>query len=459
MKHFFITIGIFVTAAFRGFAFQANDTLLTASSDGSYQDTSLAVAHALAQNQDGWVVTVGAADGTYIWTNSLVIGPSNALTIQGASTSNRPTIIFNTTANSGIYSRSYGHLVTIQNFIFNTVSNVPAANIIGLDGGGVCFRISNCEFLCSGGAFGVQVGCINDDQIMGPFGLVDNCQFYFPLGPVYNFLNVRANGNISHYGWTQPMTWGTTNCVVVESCAFSQPQSAPVSHVMEADGGARICLRYCNITNLAEGTHGFQSGAHDSTLQVECYENNFVINDSTGQHTMPYLYWQRGGTGLIWSNTISSTSFWNLGKVFLFTVECAQSGNWQAESCARLLTVTNGDYPAYQQAGQGVTNDPAATSGAPGRVPIYCWGNVTPGTYYGNYILGVAEDTSFIVQGTDIFTNSPMPGYTALAYPHPLVAVVGVIPVSVPAAAATSSTNPGTVIPPTDLQVHPPATQ
>jgi len=52
-----------------------------------------------------------------------------------------------------------------------------------------------------------------------------------------------------------------------------------------------------------------------------------------------------------------------------------------------------------------------------------------------------------------------MPGYTALAYPHPLVAVVGVIPVSVPAAAAASSTNPGTVIPPTDLQVHPPATQ
>ncbi|MDR3401021.1 MAG: hypothetical protein P4L99_00875, partial [Chthoniobacter sp.] len=126
--------------------------------------------------------------------------------------------------------------------------------------------------------------------------------------------------------------------------------------------------------------------------------------------------------------------------------------------------------PAYQQIGQGVTNDPAATTGAPGRVPTYCWGNTTPGTYYGNYILGVAEDNSFIVQGADIFTNSPMPGYTALVYPHPLVTSGGVIPVSVPATTTTSntnssnsntssSTNPGTVIPPTNLQVHPPATQ
>jgi hypothetical protein len=444
MKSLLITICLLLSIVSPGLAYQANDVAQTITSDGSYADTSMAVAYVLGKSQGGWVLTVGAAGGTYIWTNSLVFGVTGNFTIQGASTNNRPTIIFNTTANSGIYARNSGCLVTIKNFIFNVSSNVPASNIIGIDGDGVCFRVSNCEFLAPSQAqFGVQVGSINDDHNLGPFGLVDNCQFYFAGGVVYNYLNVRCNGNISHYGWTQPMSWGTTNCVMVENCNFSQPQSAPISHICEADGGARICIRYCNITNLAEGTHGFQSGAHDSTLQVEMYENNFVINDSTGIHTMPYLFWQRGGTAVVWSNTVATTSFWNLGKVFLFTVECAESGNWQAESCARMLLYP-ADYPGYQQIGQGVV------SGAPGSVPIYCWGNTTAGTYYGNFILGTAEDSAFIVQGRDIYTNSVMPGYTALVYPHPLIASGGVVPGPPPV------TTSGAVVPPTNLQAHPP---
>jgi hypothetical protein len=426
-------------------AYQANDAAQAVLSDGSYADTAQAVAYAAGKGQDGWVVTVGVPGGTYVWSSSLILGMNNSITIQGASTNNRPTIIFNTGANSGIYSRTYNHLVTIQNFIFNVGAQAPISNIIGIDGGGVCFRVSNCEFLQpSRATFGVQVGSINNDPIPGPYGLVDHCQFYFPGNVVYNYLNVRANGNISHWGWTQPMTWGTTNSVVVEDCAFSQPRSLPISHIVEADGGARICIRYCNVTNLAEGTHGVQSGAHDSTLQVECYENNFVVNDSTGIDTMPYLFWQRGGTCVVWSNTVSTTSFWNLGKVCEFTVECAESANWQSESCGRQLMYP-ADYPGYQQVGQGVVN------GAPGSDPIYCWGNNFPGTAWGDYVLGLAEDNSFIAQGRDIFLNTPKPGYTALVYPHPLVASGGNVPASFPA----STPGNGSVVPPTDLQAHP----
>lgn len=449
MKTSLLALGAFLGVTLAAGAYNANDSTQVVFTDGSYQDTSKAVAYAAGKGQDGWVVTVGSPGGVYTWNNSLVMGMNNAITIQGASTNNRPKIIFNTSENSGMYIRSYSHLVTIQNFIFDVGSSAPSANIIGVDGGGVCFRVSNCQFLHpSKATFGVQVGSINNDQIPGPYGLVDHCQFYFSGEVVYNYLNIRANGNMSHYGWTLPMSWGTTNCVVVESCDFGQPVSAPVSHLVEGDGGARICLRYCNVTNIAQGTHGFQSGAHDSTLQVECYQNNWVINDKTGVHTMPYLFWQRGGTAVIWSNTISSTSFWNLGLVFRFTVECAQSGSWQAESCAAQLLYP-GDYPGYQQTGQGVVN------GAPGKVPTYCWGNKTPGTAYGDYILGLAEDTQFIKQGRDIYTNTPMPGYTALVFPHPLVSSGGVSPGSFPTNPPTS----GAVIPPTDLQAHPPTGQ
>ncbi len=67
---------------------------------------------------------------------------------------------------------------------------------------------------------------------------MDHCQFYFPGGQVYNYINVFANGNIDGWCWTQPMSWGTTNSVVVrESCSFSQPHAAPISGLCEAIGG------------------------------------------------------------------------------------------------------------------------------------------------------------------------------------------------------------------------------
>ncbi len=447
MKYSLLVTSLLLSAVFTCRAFQANDVAQTVLSDGSYSDTSKAAAYALGKGQDGWALTVGAAGGSYTWTNVLVLGTTNLFTIQGASTNNRATIIFNTTASSGLYVNSSGNLVTIRNFIFNTGASRPYLNLVAITGTGVCFRVSNCEFVSASQMnFGMQVGNINAISAPGPFGLVDNCQFYFPGGPVYNYIQVRANGNVNGYPWTQAMSWGTVNSVVVENCAFSQPHAAPLSGLVEADGGARLTIRYNLITNIPESTHGIASGAHESTLQVECYGNHWVLNDTN--NTMPYVFWQRGGTTLIWSNVVSTTSYWNLGKAFLFTEECAQSANWQAESCSQLLTYPF-NYPGQQQVGQGVVN------GAQGTVPIYCWGNTIPGTYYGTFTLGLAEDSAFIAQGRDIFTNSPMPGYTALVYPHPLVASGGTSPGSFP----TNGTGSGTVIPPTDLQAHPPAGQ
>jgi len=447
MKHIFVIISLLGSLVSTGLAFQANDVSMTAVTDGSYLDTSLAVAHAIGKAQDGWVITVGAPGGTYNWTNELVVGSPNAITIQGASTNNRPTINFVGAVRSGIYINASAHLVTLKDFIFNVVGNGPCANVVDVDGVGVCFRISDCEFLNSstgsgtGTAFGLQIGSVNATHAPGPYGLVDNCQFYFPGGMVYNYINVFANGNVDGWCWTQPMTWGTTNSVVVESCAFSQPHSAPISGLVEAMGGARITLRYNNITNIPESVHGIQSGAHSSTLQLECYLNNWMLNDNN--NTMSYLFLQRGGSAVLWSNVVNETSFWNLGGVCQFWVECAASSLWQSEGCTSQLQYP-GDYPGPQQIGQGVVN------GAPGSVPVYIWGNNFPGTTWGNFGLGRdGGDAPFIKQGRDIFTNSVMPNYSPLVYPHPLVATGGTSP------GVFTVTN-GAVIPPTDLQAHPP---
>ncbi|HEX4350596.1 MAG TPA: hypothetical protein VH251_09415 [Verrucomicrobiae bacterium] len=427
-------------------AYQANDTSKTVLSDGSYSDTSQAVGYALGKNQGGWVVTVGAAGGTYVWTSGLVVGANYPITIQGASPTSRPTIIFNTTAYSGIFAGSASQVITIKDFIFNIGANRPSGSLVGIGGSGVCFRVTNCKFLnASQSNFGMTVGSINSDSTPGPFGLVDHCQFFFPGGVVYNYVQVRANGNVNGYGWTQPMSWGTVNSVVVEDCAFSQPSAVPISGLIEADGAARLTVRYNTITNIPESTHGLNSGAHLSTLQVECYENHWILNDTN--NTMSYLYLQRGGTGVVWSNTVSTTSYWNCSSVFVFWVEAASS-EWQAEWFPSQAIYPQ-NYPATQQIGQGVLN------GSAGLVPTYVWGNNTPATQWGNFVLGMNSDGPFIKQGRDIYTNSPMPGYTALVYPHPLVASGGTSPGSFP----TNSTGNSAIIPPTDLQAHPPAGQ
>lgn len=416
-------------------AFQVTNATQTIASDGSYADTAAAMAYASSLAQDGWVLDVGSAGGVYSWTNALVINATRKFTFQGADPANPATIYLNTTANSGIYCGLGSNLVTIQNFIFDVGSNRPYSNLLGIDGSGVCFRVSNCKFLNAAQLnFGIQVGSINSLQSPGPYGLVDNCQFFFPGGPVYNYINVRANGNVINYGWTLPMSWGTTNSVVVENCAFSQPRSAPMSGLVEADGGARLTLRYNNITNIPESTHGQNSGSHISTLQVECYENTWTLNDTN--NTMPYVFLQRGGTGVIWSNLVSSTSFWNASAMFSFWVEAASS-DWQAEWFPS-QAVYPANYPAYEQVGQGVVN------GAPGSVPLYLWGNSVPASQWGTFELGMNVDGPFIQQGRDIFTNSVMPGYVPLVYPHPF------------ATAARSPAGAPPVSAPRNLTAHPP---
>jgi hypothetical protein len=447
MKNLLVVAGFLLSLVIECRAFQANDTAQTISTDGSYSDTAQALGYVAGKNQDGWVITVGAPGGVYVWTNTLVCGATKTVTLQSASPTQRSQILFDTSAYAGIYvSEVSNHLFTIKDFIFNWVTNQPVGCLVGLCGNGVCFRLSNCQFSSDAASkFVVQVGSVNTDLTPGPFGVIDHCQFLMPVNDTFNLINVRCNGCVSGYSWTLPMSWGTTNSVVMEDDQFSVPLGAPVGAAVEADGGARFTVRNCTLTNIPISAHGVASGAKDSTLQIECYNNHFNLTDPN--NTMPYMFWQRGGTCVIWGNTVSAISKWSLAKVFYFSVECASS-QWQSESCSNHLSYP-ADYPGFQQVGQGVVN------GAQGSVPIYIWGNTTPQTYYGDFALGMdGGDNPFIQPGRDIFENVPMPGYTALAYPHPLVAAGGTVPTG-----GGSTTSNAALNPPQNLQAHPPASQ
>jgi hypothetical protein len=450
MKTLLLTALFAVGVIFSCQAYTANDPGQTISSDGSYADTTAALAYVAAKKQDGWVMSVGSPGGSYVWTNTVTIAVTNIFTFQGASPTNRPTITFGASSYSAGFNvcAKNGKVVTFKDFILTDVGGGPGNWLLGLFGEGVCFRVSNVKWVNVNANNAAWVGSINSDTIGGPYGVFDHCELAASSGSFYGIF-VIDNGCQIHNGWTRPMTWGTTNAVYFEDCSAHAQKAILGRAMVDGFGGARVVIRNCNVTNYSIGFHGSQSGAGDSTLQTEIYNNNIFCNDTV--NGMSYVFWQRGGTGVIFSNTVAeSVSQLISSGIWKFSVECASAANWQAEQCARQLIYTN-DYPAPQQVGRGVVN------GAEGTVPIYIWGNSVPGTYYGQSLLGYGDgDQQFIQQGRDIFTDGTvMPGYTPLVYPHPLVTSAPPVTITT-ISTGGSSAGPH---PPSNLLAAPPVNQ
>jgi hypothetical protein len=390
-----------------------SNIVVTAASD-SFIDVSNAMLQAGA---GGTVILPG---GTNVWAEPLIDVGVSLLA------SNKASILFATNVGNGsygIYIQANGNFVTISNFVFDVDQvNGPERAVLAIDGSNVCYRITHCLFLNAsapgaGTCFGIQSGSANPVQTAGPFGLIDNCNFYFPGGNVYNFVNCKCNGTQSNnapsaaYTWSQPMSWGTTNVVCIENCNFNMATVTGSTGLAEGMSAARICIRYCNITNCEQSTHGIDSGDQVSTLQVEFYHNNIYENN---QIDLPYAFWQRGGSCVVFSNTIGAAGPFMLGSAWYLTTECAVT-NESVSGCVTNYIYPR-DYPAPEQIGQGVVN------GNQGSQPCYFWSNNVSGESYLFAIgwSGGLGDAAFMQQGRDYFTNSVMPGYIPLIYPHPL---------------------------------------
>jgi hypothetical protein len=400
-------------------AYTINGT--TATSDGTDVDTSNAIVYANSQGVDGWTVIVGVAGGNYYWTNSMWFTVTNAMTLCGASTNNRPTITCGMSLDQwGIRVSSVnGHIATLRDII---IKDDPAGSLLAygadvlVSGDGNDFRISNVKWDTIAANDACSIGYNNGDTNDGPYGVVDHWEFSTAGTPFYGFV-VKANGANVNASWSHPMSFGTTNCVCIES-GSAHAGSASVGRTM-VDGfaGARITIRDNNITNYSIGFHGENSdgGTNLSVLQTETYSNNIYCSDAVNGES--YIFWQRGGTGVIFGNTVGQSANGLISSgIWKFTVECASAANWQAEQCPQLLTFP-ANYPAGQQIGRGVVN------GAEGWVPYYAWGNTVPSTYYGEFLNGYGDgDYVFLQVGTNILENAgAKPGYAPLVFPHPLV--------------------------------------
>lgn len=363
----------------RAFAYTADDGAKTILTSGTASDTTNAVAYVDAKNEDGWVMTIGSAGGSYTWSIDVNFNIGQTWTVKGASDSDRPTISVSSSVNVVGLAAS-GKIITLKDIKWTNSGALDG--LLSLEGSsgnvGPNFRVTNCSFANSGNGRSLFIE---------EYGLVDHCQF---TGSDENRIWCRN----SDVGWTGSHTFGTTNTIVIEDCWFHNSSAGPVvmSQVLDGDQAMRVIFRFNVITNGNCESHGFTSGEGNEALQAEIYKNNFYLSGDGGDQADWAVYVWRGGTGVAFSNTVTQVgTFAGYNSMFKFRAEQSDP------------------YLADHQPGTGLVSPSTV-----GRVAIYHWDNS------GFDGVTFTTDEGTMIVNTDYFTNTAKPGYTTLTYPHPL---------------------------------------
>jgi hypothetical protein len=145
----------------------------------------------------------------------------------------------------------------------------------------------------------------------GMFGVLDHNTINGTAG---NYLQFVEIGNASYLGvgqygdnsWHLPENYGSANFLFIENNQFTYASPTETETTLVPDAGARVVIRFNNYNPMDTFSqimtwHGTESGGRMRSVRAfETYENTYVCTtdcDSAGS--------ARGGTGLVWGNSIS----------------------------------------------------------------------------------------------------------------------------------------------------------
>lgn len=388
-------LAIFLLSASSVFSYVADDGAKTIVTDGTQSDTQAAVTYVDGKNQDGWVMTIGTAGGSYTWTSAVNMASTfvHSFTIQGAGGSgNRTTITADFTSGGqamGIRATP-GKLTKVQYFIFTTASGESlGSGFIAVDATSTstatnAFWIENCTFSnCQ--SFGIVVIGPNISGAGAVYGLIDLCTFSASVSTngIYVF-----SGNDGD-NWDGDMTWGTVSTVCIEDNTFTKTGAVVEGNpaIDSSYNGARWLARRNTFTNWVCVAHGADS-APTSTLQVEFYDNTVTVDEN-----VDYALYLRGGAAMVTDNVVTVTGAGSYNSLVKFAQDS--------------------DPADFQQVGDG------AVGGVETIVGTYIWDNDATG------VTSTVANAGTLAQNTNWFLVAPGPGlpttsYTELVYPHPL---------------------------------------
>lgn len=184
---------------------------------------------------------------------------------------------------------------------------------------------------------------------------------------------------------------------------------------IDCDDNSRCVYRYNTLTYSSFNSHGWDTSP-EGVRHFEVYNNTFIHDGgTTAIANQNWVVWIRGGTGVIFNNQIADIagSYWGDKAELHFSIRGAEDSRPQG-SCA------NVSYPVPRQLGQNHNGTSYFTD------PIYIWGNtgatVTDANWNWGNPCGFTWSTFFQWGRDAINTGTAKPGYTAYAYPHPLLA-------------------------------------
>ena len=404
---------------------------------------------------DGDIVILPAGSAT--WTSNVTVS-GKSITIQGAGID--LTTITNNIPGGGrvLYLNiSGGKFITLSGITFKQTTTY-GYGIVGVGTANcngnplVSFRIHHCKFNGNPGGTGnytLHVG--------GCFGLIDHCTFTQTTGNGGMISLDRDNTMSMVNTYHTPQFLGDQNCVCIEDCTFNALTTN--DSVLDYGAGQKATFRHNIVYNAEVGNHGYDS-QNRSARSFEFYQNTFAI---TGAAPGFPPFRCRGGTGVIWGNTITGfTKFFDLdyfaaGTPPVFPTRptaMAPSAAWGSTAAGggpgliaeagSLMTGSLGvdgnqsgpgnidkGYPALDQPGRGSFpvgnpgNWPHVTTGYTNANyealdPVYQWNNNLNGNTSPVTGTGVPGTQNYVKPNRDYYDNVQKPGYTPLVYPHPL---------------------------------------
>ena len=331
-----------------------------------------------------------------------------------------------------------GTFMQVSGFTINEggVSDTATSGFISVDAAaGAPWRVCSNNFTITGSGMVVwntdgSSGCIDNNTVVSSGG--------------NNWMNLWGSTNAWNYG----TTYGTTNSLYIEHNVITGPFS---DGVFDCYNGAKHVFRYNTGTNVyLFGDHGCDSGGWRSPHSWEYYGNTLRIVGGSG--TIDHFIGERGGTGLVFSNTFigSAVNF----AIKLQSYRYGASGSYCASAlgnCPPWGSMTGNNpwdgnelsdgYPGLDQIGMTGPTTYYADHTVQVHSPVYQWANTFNGTAtYGFIACGTGGGVTL---NRDYYSDVAPAGYTPLVDPHPLAGGVRV----------PNSNPPSIMVQPTDATV------
>jgi len=181
------------------------------------------------------------------------------------------------------------------------------------------FRIDHCYFYNSASSYLDVISVDRRDlSVTGrPYGVIDSCKFEgmrIVVNTYYNFWDI----NKAWYNDTLGL--GDERAVYVEDCIFDNSLYG-ISCIDGNRGGAYV-FRFNDVEHSYIEAHSLQNDQERAIRRWEIYGNN-ITNNGTAIY---YPFRIRGGTGIIFSNTISG-AWTNIGIAFDNVRDITSVGN------------------------------------------------------------------------------------------------------------------------------------